>query len=302
MQVGRVSVVAELLQVERLEQNVFRGMSVDVGSHSVFGGQVLGQALMAAAHTVDERCLHSLHAYFLRPGDVSKPILYTVEQTRDGTSFSSRRVVAIQHGRPIFTAAMSFHGREHSIEHQGHPLPTVPTPEELRQSKQSGDMFERLPESIRTWYMQEKPFKLLEVPTDHQPEQGPRTHYMWLKPSFQVSDSLPLKQALLAYISDFNLMHAALWPHTLVYGLPELLVASLDHAMWFHHELDLNDWLLFATESPIASHGRALCRGSFYTRDGILVASTVQEGLVRRLDGAAPGKHGQRRAPMGADA
>ncbi len=284
MQSERHGAVPQLLQVERLELNVFRGNSADVGSHSVFGGQVLGQALMAAAHTVESGSLHSLHANFLRAGDIAHPILYMVERTRDGSSFTSRRVVAVQHGRPIFTAALSFHLREEGIEHQGVPMPDVPSPEEVLASGQTGDMVRRLPDGIRAWYERERPFDLLELPTSRRPEEGPRMHYMWLKPVVPFQGSAALTQAMLAYISDFNILHAALWPHVLVYGLPHLMVASLDHAMWFHRDFTLDDWLLYATESPVAGGGRALCRGSFYTRDGKLVATVMQEGLVRQLN------------------
>jgi len=273
----------ELLQVEPLELNLFRGVSADIGSPRVFGGQVLGQALMAAALTVEGRTVHSLHAYFLRPGDKQARIVYDVERIRDGGSFTTRRVVAIQHGRPIFNMAASFQIREDGVEHQN-TMPDVPAPEGLaseselrRQSAhrlppQLNEIFQRgLPIDIRPLH----PTDLLE-PGSHAPRSD-----AW----FRVADRLPddplLHQAMLAYASDFNLLRTSMLPHGLSFFQHNVQSASLDHAMWIHREFRIDDWLLYVTDSPSASNARGFCRGSIYTRDGRLVASVAQEGLVR---------------------
>lgn len=275
----------ELLQVEQLELNLFRGVSGDIGSRHVFGGQVLGQSLMAALRTVDPtRQAHSLHAYFLRPGDKRAPIVYDVDRIRDGTSFTTRRVVAIQHGRPIFNMSASFQVREEGSSHQD-PMPQVPQPEGLLTEAEHRERYmPRVPEHLRDAYQRDRPIEIRPITVIDPLEPGvlPPVFDTWLKAQSCLPDVPGLHQAMLAYASDFYLLSAALLPHDMSFFDPELHIASLDHAMWFHRDFRMDEWLLYATESPSASGARGLSRGKFYTRDGRLVASTVQEGLVRR--------------------
>lgn len=276
--------LVDLLQVERLEDKLFRGVSADIGNVAVFGGQVLGQALMAAALTVPaERRVHSLHAYFLRPGDKQARIVYDVDCIRDGGSFTTRRVVAVQHGRPIFNLAASFHLREPGFEHQGEP-PTVAGPEGLV-SQQSlwQPHLDRLPEAARrrmeaAQAIEIRPLHPLHPlePVNHQPAED-----MWIRATDALPDDPVLHQAMLAYASDFGLLRAALLPHGLTFFEPGLKSASLDHAMWFHDDFRMDDWLLYRTESPWAGGARGFCRGTVHARDGRLIASVAQEGLLR---------------------
>jgi acyl-CoA thioesterase-2 len=283
----QVQELVELLQVEQLEHNLFRGISGDIGSPRVFGGQVLGQALMAAALTVErDRSVHSLHAYFLRPGDKQAKIVYDVERIRDGGSFTTRRVVAIQHGQPIFNFAASFHVREEGVSHQD-DMPQVPPPEglvsvhELR--RQHAD---KLPERMRAVLHAETaidirhcaPFNPLAPPPAGERE---AVNNSWFRASDRLPDDPVLHQAMLAYSSDFGLLSAALLPHGLSFMNGSVQGVSLDHAMWFHDDFRMDDWLLYATNSPAARGARGFCRGSIYTQDGRLVASVAQEGLMR---------------------
>ncbi len=274
----------KLLQVEPLELNLFRGTSGDIGSRAVFGGQVLGQALAAAAATVDaDRPAHSLHAYFLRPGDKRAPIIYDVDRIRDGNSFTTRRVVAIQHGRPIFNMSASFQVREEGAEHAD-VMPQVPGPEGLTpESELMAGVVATLPEHLRAAYERVRPIEIRPVsPFDPlSPEPRPPLFNAWVRAAEPLPDLPVLHQAMLAYTSDFYLLHAALLPHAMSFFDPALHIASLDHAMWFHRPFRMDDWLLYVTESPSASNARGLCRGRFFTRDGKLVASTMQEGLIR---------------------
>lgn len=279
----------KLLRLERLERDLFRGESRDIGNPQVFGGQVLGQALTAAHATVDGRRAHSLHAYFLRRGDVNAPIVYEVDRSRDGHSFSSRRVVAIQHGEQIFHMAASFQAEESGLEHQI-DAPSVPPPESLRDLRTVyADLAAELPVVGRRLLKGNTPFEFRPVDLiDYRaPRAEPPAQHVW----FRVTDPLPpdeeLHRCLLAYVSDYYLIGTALRPHGVSIASPDLVVASIDHAMWFHREVRIDDWLLYAMDSPSASGMRGFARGSIYARDGRLIASTTQEGLIRRVPARA---------------
>jgi acyl-CoA thioesterase-2 len=290
----RVDELLALLQVERLEYNLFRGVSGDIGSPIVFGGQVLGQALMAAAMTVESaRSVHSLHAYFLRPGDKKARIVYDVERIRDGGSFTTRRVVAIQHGQPIFNFAASFHAREAGVEHQ-QAMPRVAGPDGLASERElRRSILARLPESRRSAMAIESAIEIRPVEAYDllDPQPGPASAHAWLRVAARLPDDPILHQSMLAYASDFGLLRTALNPHGLSFLQPGLQVASLDHAMWFHGEFRMDDWLLYAMDSPAAGGARGFCRGSLFTSDGRLVASVAQEGLIRQRE-AVPARGG----------
>src|SRR6056297_749517 len=260
----------QLLKLERIEGNIFRGDSRDNVSAQVFGGQVLGQALSAAHHTVEGRVAHSLHAYFLRRGDVEAPIVYDVDRARDGRSFSVRRVVAIQHGRPIFNLSASFQVPEEGLEHQAE-MPEVAPPEELRDSHElASEIVHVLPEKMRRFFTLKRPFEFRPVdPPD------------FLKPANRPPDDPDLHRNLLAYFSDYELLGTATLPHGLRFGTGNVQMASLDHALWFHRKARVDEWMLYSFDSPNASAGRGYSRGQIFSRDGTLVASTAQEGLVR---------------------
>jgi acyl-CoA thioesterase II len=272
-----------LLELEPLEVNLFRGESRDIGSPQVFGGQVLGQALTAASATVEGRIVHSLHAYFLRRGDFDAPIVYQVDRSLDGHSFSNRRVVAIQHGEPIFNMAASFQVVEEGLEHQL-GMPAVPPPEELPDSSRPPpELLARLPERLRRFLAKPRPFEFrLVQPFDYvAPRDAPPSRQVW----FRAVDRLPsderLHRRLLAYLSDYFLLDTATLPHGSVLLRKTIMMASIDHAMWFHRPLRVDDWLLYAVQSPSASGARGFAQAGVYSRDGTLVASTAQEGLVR---------------------
>jgi len=275
----------ELLRLERLEQNLFRGQSQDLGWGNVFGGQVLGQALSAAEQTVPEgRYAHSLHGYFLRVGDASKPIVYDVDCIRDGRSFTTRRVVAIQNGRAIFNLAASFQKQEEGFEHQA-TMPSVPEPDELMSELDLATKFaDQIPEAFRKRALAERPIEVRPVQIVHplKPQVGEPERHVWYRAAGAMPDAPSVHQYLLAYASDFNLLGSALHPHGVSWLSPGMQVASLDHAMYFHRPFRMDEWLLYAIDSPSASGARGLARGQFFTRDGVLVASTVQEGLIRQ--------------------
>lgn len=283
-----VQELLSLLQVERLEHNLFRGVSGDIGSPQVFGGQVLAQALIAAARTVaPERRAHSLHAYFLRPGDKDAPIVYDVDRIRDGSSFTTRRVVAIQHGRPIFNMAASFQAEEEGVAHQD-PMPQVAGPEEVPGDRElRRRMLDLLPERQRAAVRAEGAidFRPLDPYDLVDPKPGPSLRRTWLRLADRAPDDPVLHQALLAYASDFSLLQSAMAPHGLSFLKPTLQVASLDHAMWFHAAFRADDWLLYTMDSPAAGGARGFCHGNLYTRDGRRVASVAQEGLIRLRPG-----------------
>jgi acyl-CoA thioesterase-2 len=277
----------DLLDLEKIEEGLFRGQSEDLGLRQVFGGQVVGQALYAAKQTVPaDRNVHSFHSYFLRPGDSSKPIVYDVETLRDGNSFSARRVSAIQNGKPIFYMTASFQTPEQGFEHQN-TMPDVPQPEGLMsESEIAQKLAHILPEKVREKFLGQKPIEMRPVKF-HNPLQGsveePHRH-VWLRANGTMPDDLRIHQYLLGYASDFNFLPTALQPHGVGFLEPGMQVATIDHSMWFHRPFRLDDWLLYAVESPSASGARGFVRGQFYTRDGVLVATTVQEGVIRRRD------------------
>ncbi|SDQ52608.1 acyl-CoA thioesterase-2 [Pseudoxanthomonas sp. CF385] len=282
-----VSELIELLSLERLEDNLFRGQSRDIGTKYVFGGQVLGQALSAAQATVggsaDERRAHSLHAYFLRAGNIEAPIVYEVDRTRDGGSFSVRRVTAIQHGRVIFFCAASFQAEEEGAEHQL-SMPEVPQPEDIPPAPPvPAEVMATLPPKVQRWLSRRGPFEFRHVyPRDElNPPKRPPFQQVWFRLSEPVGDSPELHRALLAYASDFQLLGTATYPHGISYYQPNVQMASLDHALWFHRPFRADDWLLYSIDSPSASGSRGLARGQIFDRQGRLVASTAQEGLIR---------------------
>jgi acyl-CoA thioesterase II len=280
----QVQELVEMLQVERLEQNLFRGVSGDIGSPRVFGGQVLGQALMAAALTVEAgRSVHSLHAYFLRPGDKQARIVYDVERIRDGGSFTTRRVVAIQHGQPIFNFAASFHIEEAGPSHRA-GMPDVPGPDGLESELALRRRhLDRLPQRLRDVLHAETAIELRPVtPLDpFDPPPAPPRNDVWFRAIDRLPDDPVLHQAMLAYSSDFGLLRPALMPHRLSWMQGNVQLVSLDHAMWFHDRFRLDEWLLYHTDSPASGNARGFSRGSIFTQDGCLVASVAQEGLMR---------------------
>jgi acyl-CoA thioesterase II len=279
----RIADLLTLLELEQLEVNLFRGESRDIGSPQVFGGQVLGQALSAASATVEGRVVHSLHAYFLRRGDFNAPIVYQVDRSLDGHSFSNRRVVAIQHGQQIFNMTASFQVQEDGFEHQIE-MPRVPPPQELQDtSVPPFDFLERLPERMRRFFEQPRPFEFRSVqPIDYlSPRREAPTRQVWFRAVGRLPDDEKLHRVLLAYVSDYFLLDTATLPHGTAFPHSSLTMASIDHAMWFHRPLRVDEWLLYAVESPSASGARGFARAGLFALDGRLVASTAQEGLVR---------------------
>ena len=275
-----------LLDLERIEDNIYRGESRDIGSAQVFGGQVLGQALSAAHNTVEARIAHSLHAYFLRRGDMQAPIIYEVDRARDGGSFSVRRVVAIQHGRPIFNLAASFQKKEQGLEHQAE-MPDIAGPDGLPDvTDVPADRLAMIPEKMRRFLTDKRPFEFRPVqPVDFStPKKMAPVKQVWIRATDRLPDDLALHQTLLAYVSDYELLGTSVLPHALPFGRGRVLMASLDHALWFHRECRVDEWLLYSFDSPNAAGARGFARGQFFTQDGTLVASTAQEGLVRVLD------------------
>lgn len=275
-----------LLDLEQIERNIYRGQSHKTGAPQVFGGQVLSQALISASNTIDGYKIHSLHAYFLRGGDMEAPILYDVERIRDGRSFCTRRVVAIQHGRPIFNMSASFQVDEHGYNHQI-AMPIVPEPDELQDELQ-----------VKTEYWAEKgksynPYLSPDWPLDIRrcensgvpsvnPSKQPPMQNTWFRIKEQLPDCAKIQKAVLAYASDLNLLTTSMLPHGMSLLQKDLRIASLDHAMWFHRPFHCNEWLLYSTDSPSSSGGRGFNRGNIFNTEGELVASTSQEGLIRK--------------------
>ncbi len=273
------------LDLEQLEHNLFRGRSPQNGWQRVFGGQVVGQALVAADRTVEmeERVTHSLHAYFLRPGDPKVPIIYEVDRIRDGGSFTTRRVVAIQHGHPIFSMSASFHKDEPGFDHQI-AMPDVPAPESLPSEEElKARLLPNLPEVMRTYWERDRPIELrpVDISRFFSTDKAEPRQYIWIKANGVLPDHFRLHQCVLAYASDFSLLDTALIVHGRVLFDPRLMLASLDHAVWFHRPFRADEWLLYAQDSPSAQAARGFCRGSIFSRDGRLVASVAQEGLIR---------------------
>jgi len=282
---ARLSDLLKILDLERIEDNLFRGESRDIGAPQVFGGQVLGQALVAASRTVEGRLVHSLHAYFLRRGDLSVPIVFEVDRSRDGGSFTSRRVVAIQHGQPILTMSASFQVGEPGLDHQA-PMPDVPPPESLRDlADVETELVERMPDRLSGYFRNQRPFEFRAVnPEDYLTrEKRPASKLVWFRVIGGLPDDQALHRCLLTYVSDYHLLPTATMPHGVVF--PDLQMASIDHAIWFHRDLRVDDWLLYAMDSPSASGARGFSRGAIYARDGRLVASVAQEGLMREHSG-----------------
>lgn len=273
--------LVELLALERLEENLFRGQSQDLGWGAVYGGQVLGQALSAASRTVSpDRSVHSLNAYFLRPGDVSLPIVYDVDRIRDGHSFTTRRVVAIQKGEAIFNLAASFQKPEPGLSHQD-PMPDVPAPETLpTDQERMAKLADKLPAALRKLAEAERPFEMRST-TPKDAAEHPVRH-VWFKTASKLPDDPALHAYLLAYASDYSFLTTSLLPHGIHWPSPGLQIASVDHVMWFHEPLRVDTWMLHTMDSPKATGARGLVRGRIFSQDGRLVASTAQEGLIRQ--------------------
>lgn len=283
---GLLDQLVTLLALEQIEVNLFRGQSQDLGWGTVYGGQVLGQALSAAVQTVPaERHVHSLHGYFLRPGAVDRPIIYEVDRIRDGGSFTTRRVVAIQNGAAIFSLACSFQIDEPGFDHQD-PMPAAPEPISVPTQQQAAAAYaDQLPEFLRSQALANRPFEMrpIEEPSDPvNPKPRPAERMFWFKANGNLPDDPALHRYLLAYASDFAFLTTAMLPHGVSWLSRGMQVASLDHAMWFHEDVRVDEWLLHVVDSPKAHGGRGLVRGRVFTQDGRLVASTAQEGLIRR--------------------
>jgi len=280
----------ETLSLERIEVNLFRGTSPDYSGERIFGGQVIAQSLLAAYETVESRVCHSLHCYFIRPGDPKVPILFDVDRSRDGGSFTTRRVTAIQHGKQIFNLAASFKVPEKGAEHQT-PMPDVPRPESLPTEAEQRDLImESLPAEMHDLLLRPRPVEMRTVGGHVFLIKGssePNSN-IWMRAVAPIGDDFRMQQVVMAYASDLSLAGNALRPHGYIWRTPGLQSASLDHAMWFHHPSDFNRWHLYVMDSPVAAGACGFNRGSIYNEDGLLVASTAQEGLMRlHADAAA---------------
>jgi acyl-CoA thioesterase-2 len=274
-----------LLDLEELEVNIFRGRSPQEERQRVFGGQVAGQALVAAGRTVDEGTVHSLHAYFLRPGDPRAPILYLVDRIRDGRTFTTRRVVAVQHGRAIFNMSASFQKPEPGLEHQ-RSMPDAPDPETLPTWKERMQEYRsRAADDGSSWWDREHAIDTRYIdPVDpFKPEKRPPTQLVWMRANGRLPDDPLLHQCVAAYASDMSLIDTGLLPHGVGWDDNKIMVASLDHAMWFHRPFRIDGWVLYAQESPSASGARTFAEGHLFARNGTLVASVTQEGLIRPI-------------------
>lgn len=281
---NQIEKLLQYFHLEKLEENLYRAQSLDIGTGRIFGGQVLSQALAAADRTVEDRQAHSFHAYFLREGDVKKPVVFQVDRARDGRSFSNRRVVVIQHGRPILNLAASFQIAEEGYEHQVQ-APDLPRPENLHEKPLlTNKQMQSLTPRMRRLMTTQGPFEFRfadEIdPFDLNANEPIRQ--IWFKARQKVPNNQSLHRQLLAFVSDFHLVATSTFPHPVSYLDPTLQIASLDHAMWFHHDINVNDWLLYDCYSPIASQGRGFAQGRVFTLDGKLVANTSQQGLIRQ--------------------
>jgi acyl-CoA thioesterase-2 len=273
------------LRLEKLEENLFRGAIGDTLVKRVYGGKVLGEALEAAQLTVDgDRPAHSLHAYFLREADAFHPVIYDVERSRDGRSFSARRVTAIQHGQPIFTMEASFHRSESGIDYQG-KMPDVPPPEDVAPVRFDWERFDQQPARFQRMMTIAAPFevRLIDGPAGSKDALGNPIRRSWVKTTDRLSDEADMHRAILAYLSDYGLIWTLLGHHGFTLQTENLVVASLDHAMWFHRPFRVDEWLLYHCEGVASTGARGLARGGFYTREGQLVVSVAQEGLMRVL-------------------
>jgi acyl-CoA thioesterase-2 len=279
--------VVEILNLEPLELNLFRGRSPQSSWQRVFGGQVIGQALVAACRTVEDvatRPPHSLHAYFLLGGDPKVPIIYEVDRIRDGKSFTTRRVIAIQHGRAIFSMSVSFHVAEEGLSHQ-FKMPDVPKPEALPTEAEIKErVLPLMPDPVRRYYERERPIELRPVEYRRylgEEVEGGRFH-MWIRATGRLPDEPAIHQCVLAYASDMTLLDAALIPHGRTVFSDDIMAASLDHALWFHRPFRADEWLLYAQDSPNLAGSRGFSRGLIFASDGTLIASVAQEGLLRQ--------------------
>lgn len=274
----------DLLKLERIEDNIFRGDSRDIGSPNVFGGQVLGQALNAAIRTVEQdKIPHSLHAYFILPGDMTTPIIYEVDQIRDGRSFTTRRVVAMQHAKPIFNLSASFQKIESGMDHQS-KMPEVPPPDDLpSMSDLRKSLLKVVPEKYHRFLKPKWPIeiRLLDPVNPFRPEKKEPIKFVWMRAIERLPDDPGIHCCAMAYASDFNLLSTAMLPHGITYNSGKVRAASLDHAMWFHRSFRADEWLLYAINSPNASNARGLAMGSIFTQEGKLIATVAQEGLIR---------------------
>lgn len=278
----------DLLDLEPIEVRIFRGRNRPLASPRVFGGQVLAQALVAAGRTVDaDRLCHSLHAYFILPGDVKAPIVYEVESLRDGGSFTTRRVTAIQHGRPIFNASLSFHREEPGLDHQTEAVPEAPAPDAVTSERDlARAVAERIPEPLRTVLTRERPidFRPIDPVDPFRPQPRDARAASWLRATGPLPDDPLIHQAILAYASDWGILSATLLPHGRSVFDGTVQAASLDHAIWFHRPFRADEWLLYAMDAPTAAGARGFGRGQVTDADGVLVASVAQEGLIRPVD------------------
>ncbi|MBZ9994715.1 MULTISPECIES: acyl-CoA thioesterase II [unclassified Mesorhizobium] len=273
-----------ILDLERLEHNLYRGRSPQVEWQRVFGGQTIAQALVAAQRTVEpDRFVHSLHGYFMRPGDIKVPIIYEVDRIRDGGSFTTRRVLAIQHGQAIFSLEASFQVDEKGLEHQFALPEDVPPPEGLKTQRQLLETAERVPEAVRRFWARERPLELRPVNLQHYESRDklPPRQNVWIRLAGPVPDDRALQSVLLAYLSDMTLLDTSTFAHGRGLFDPDIQAASIDHSMWFHRPHSLDGWLLYAQDSPSSSGSRGFSRGTLYARDGTLIASMAQEGLIR---------------------
>jgi acyl-CoA thioesterase-2 len=279
--------LVSLLSMEQIEENLFRGRSQDLGFRQLFGGQVLGQCVSAANQTVEEaRHVHSLHGYFLRPGDAALPVVYSVDRVRDGGSFSTRRVTAIQKGQPIFTCSASFQAEENGFHHQLQ-MPDVPGPEGLpSETDLARQVSQLIPERMRERMTSDKPIEIRPVTriNPFAPQPCEPVKYVWFRAAGPLPAEPQLHKLLLAYASDFNLLTTSMQPHGVSVFQKFMQVASLDHALWFHGDLRMDDWLLYAMDSPWAGNARGFARASIFNRSGELVASSCQEGLIRQRE------------------
>jgi acyl-CoA thioesterase-2 len=283
--------LVDTLGLERIEVNLFRGTTPDNSPGRIFGGQVIAQSLLAAYETVDDRVCHSLHCYFIRPGDPSVPIVFEVDRSRDGGSFTTRRVIAVQHGQQIFNLAASFQVAEQGYEHQS-DMPDVPSwrdvPDEFEAQKEA---LKDAPEEAKAWLSRPRPIEIRSIDGRNDgpaPEPRDPVQRLWFRAKAPIGDDPHMHQVIMAYASDMSLLGTAIRPHGVSWQTPGFQSASLDHAMWFHKPSDFNDWHLYVQDSPSASGGRGFIRGAIYAEDGTLVASVAQEGLMRMKTPKAP--------------
>ncbi len=279
--------MSDLLQLERLEEGLYRGLSWDLGFRALFGGQVMAQALAAAQNTLpEERLCHSFHSYFLLPGDANFPVVYEVENVRDGRSFSTRRVKAMQNGKNIFYLTASFQQPEEGLSHQFATMPDVPPPEDVGSDMVFFEsMLDHLSERMREALVYHEPIDIRTVQTIDPcaPKVSEPTRYIWMRAKESLVNRQGLHQAILAYASDYHFLATSLQPHGISVRNKQLRMATIDHAMWFHHPIKMNEWLLYSAQSPFSGGARGLVMGQFFNQQGVLVASTMQEGLMRKV-------------------